>query len=185
MALVHVPGAPWWHSTDVSIVPVPQHARRDSKNPAFSIEHRRDLYCYYSHASTHLTLAMPCHAIEARRNRQQTESHTGVGGVLDEVEERLVDVEDDELEVGVPALHGVRGHAELPVEGEGVVVEALHAARAPAAEQGHGRRETPHRRQRRHADPAGAQVVQALQQACIFGWQRCNGSAFSHALVCY
>jgi hypothetical protein len=61
---------------------------------------------------------MPCHAIEARRNRQQTESHTGVGGVLDEVEERLVDVEDDELEVGVPALHGVRGHAELPVEGE-------------------------------------------------------------------
>lgn len=62
--------------------------------------------------------AMPCHAIEARRNRQQTESHTGVGGVLDEVEERLVDVEDDELEVGVPALHGVRGHAELPVEGE-------------------------------------------------------------------
>lgn len=82
---------------------------------------------------------------------------------MDEVEERLVDVEDDELEVRVPALHGVRGHAELPVEGEGVVVEALHAACVPAAEQGHGRWEAPHRRQRRHADPTGAQTVQALR----------------------
>lgn len=34
VALAHVPGAPWWHSTDVSIVPVPQHALLASKNPA-------------------------------------------------------------------------------------------------------------------------------------------------------
>ena len=88
---------------------------------------------------------------------------TGAGGVVDEVEQRLVDVEDDELEVRAAALDGVRGGAELAVEGEGVVVEALHAARVAAAEQGDGRREAPHRRQRRHADPAGAQAVQALR----------------------
>ena len=93
---------------------------------------------------------------------------TGAGGVVDEVEQRLVDVEDDELEVRAAALDGVRGGAELAVEGEGVVVEALHAARVAAAEQGDGRREAPHRRQRRHADPAGAQAVQALH-AC---WHR-------------
>lgn len=154
MALEHVPGAPWWHSTDVSIVPVPQHARRDSKNPAGSI--------LYHHSP------LPCQSKKEKSREESRASavllivRTSVGGVVDEVEERLVDVEDDELEVRVPALHGVRGRAELSVEGKGVVVEALHAACVPAAEQGHGRREATHRRQRRHADPAATQTVQAL-----------------------
>lgn len=99
------------------------------------------------------------------RSKESTHARTCAGGVVDEVEERLVDVEDDELEVRAALLHGVRGGAQLPVEGQGVVVEALHAAGAPAAEQGHGSREATHGRQRRHADPAGAQAVQALRSS--------------------
>lgn len=88
---------------------------------------------------------------------------TGAGGIADEVEERVVDVEDDELEVRVPLPHGVRGHLQLRVEDQGVVVQALYAAAAgPATEEGKGRREAAHRRQRRHADPPRPQPVQAL-----------------------
>jgi len=82
---------------------------------------------------------------------------------LGELAEGRVDVEDGDLEVGVPPLERPDGGVQLLVEGLGVAVEPRHARVLALAVQPDGRRQAAQRRHGRDADPPRSQPVQLLR----------------------
>jgi hypothetical protein len=108
--------------------------------------------------------ACQCHDLDrARTALLNTHVHTVSRGVLCEFAEGRVDVEDGELEVGVPPLERLDGGVQLGVEGLGVAVEPRHARSLAVAVQPDGRRQAAQRRHGRDADPPRPQPVQLLQ----------------------
>lgn len=72
--------------------------------------------------------------------------HTAAPRVVDQVQERIIDVKDDEPQVRVTSFQGFSSHVDLPVEANCIVIEPRHAASIgiATAKQSDGCRKAPH-----------------------------------------